>query len=182
MSERIHMVAAVALNGVIGMSQQNKMPWHLPSDLKRFKAVTTGKTIVMGRRTFESIGSKPLPNRRNVVITSDPHFTWRYKVPTYKSVAAAFLQEKDPDLYVIGGQRVFEEADSLIPYSYFITLVMANPPGDVKFPHPGYKFNSRFFSPPGPILYHRQHNSEWIEENGFTYCFIDFARHSPPLC
>jgi len=172
----IHIVAAVALNGVIGDSKTNKMPWHLPTDLKNFKNITLGKTVVMGRRTFESIG-KALPGRRNIVITQDPQFKWRHKVNTYASVAEAMAQEKE-DLYAIGGQRIFEEAIKLIPTTFFITTVLAKPAGDVKFPSDGYSFQGRFYMPPGSfILYHRLKEPEWIEENGFKFQINEYSRN-----
>ena len=68
---RIAMIWAMANNGVIG--RQNKLPWHLPNDLKYFKRLTSGKTVIMGRKTYESIG-RPLPNRINIVITRAKDF------------------------------------------------------------------------------------------------------------
>ncbi len=174
----LFIVAAVALNGVIGDSKTNKMPWHLPTDLKRFKEITMGKTVVMGRKTFESIG-KALPGRRNVVITSDPQFRWRHKVTTYPSVSAALAAEKE-DLYVIGGQKIFEEAVmELLPRKFFITQVLAKPAGDVKFPCDGYSFSGRFYLPKNNFnLYHRVEQSEWMEENGFKFQFLEFERNA----
>lgn len=64
---RISLIAAKSENGVIG--KDNKLPWHLPEDLKYFKKMTLGKPVIMGRKTFESMGSKPLPNRENIVLT-----------------------------------------------------------------------------------------------------------------
>jgi dihydrofolate reductase len=173
----IHIVAAVALNGVIGDSKTNKMPWHLPTDLKNFKEITLGKTVVMGRKTFESIG-KALPGRRNIVITKDPQFRWRHKINTYTSVAEALAQEKE-DLYAIGGNGIFAEALKLLPTTFFITVVMAKPEGDVKFPGgDGYSFLSKFYMPVGSwVLYHRQHEPEWIEENGFKFQINEYTRN-----
>src|SRR5215469_11090199 len=65
-AHRIAVIAAVARNGIIGV--ENRLPWHLPEDLRRFRALTTGHAVIMGRKTFESIG-KPLPGRRNIVVT-----------------------------------------------------------------------------------------------------------------
>lgn len=67
----VTLIVAVADNGVIGRA--NSLPWHLPEDLKRFKRLTMGKPMIMGRKTFESIG-KPLPGRRNIVVTRDPNY------------------------------------------------------------------------------------------------------------
>lgn len=127
---KISLIAAVAENRVIG--QDNDLPWHLPADLKRFKALTTGHVIVMGRKTFESIG-RPLPNRRSVVITRNPE----YRAPG-ASVVASFeeaLEQAagDDEVFVIGGATIFAQA---LPQadSLYLTLVHAEPPGDVRFP------------------------------------------------
>jgi dihydrofolate reductase len=178
-SSNINIVVAVALNGVIGDSKTNQMPWNIPSDLKHFKSLTLNKTVVMGRRTFESIG-KPLPNRRNIVITSDPQFKWRHKVQTYSSVLQAMANETE-DLYAIGGQRIFEEVmKDLLPTTFYVTLILAKPPGDIKFPSDGYSFNGRFYIPQQNfILYHLREESEWMEENGFKFKFTEFSRNVP---
>jgi dihydrofolate reductase len=176
MSKNVHVVAAVALNGVIGNSKTNKLPWHLPSDLKRFKAITTGKTVVMGRKTFESIG-KPLPDRRNIVITSDPRFYWRHKITTYPSVATAMLNEQD-DLYAIGGQRIFEEVlHDLLPTSLHVTIVMMEPEGDILFPIDPHRLAASFYiAPSNLILYSLAERQQVMEENGIKFRFADFRR------
>ena len=170
-------VAAVALDGTIGDSKTNSLPWDLPSDLRNFKAITLNKTVVMGRRTFESIGNRPLPKRRNIVITSDPQFTWRHKITTYASVSEAMVGESDStDLYVIGGQRVFEEAMDLVPRTFYITVVKKNVGGDVKFPIEGHKFLSNLLMHTRDLtLYMRVNHSPWIEENGVEFCFNEFS-------
>jgi dihydrofolate reductase len=130
----ISIVAAVAKNGVIGA--KNDLPWYLPEDLKRFKQLTTGKTVLMGRKTFESILArlgKPLPNRDNVVITRNKE----YKVPegvfTHTDVATALRNHGSADIYVIGGGELFsqtiDKADVL-----HITHVDKEVEGDVFFP------------------------------------------------
>ena len=100
----VTLVAAVAENGVIGNG--NRMPWHLPADLKRFKALTLGKPILMGRRTFEAIG-KPLPGRRNLVLTRATDL----RVPGIEivhSLEEALAAAADsPELMVIGGAEVY---------------------------------------------------------------------------
>jgi len=96
-------IVAMARNGVIG--RDNGLPWHLPDDLKRFKALTMGHAILMGRKTFDSIG-KPLPGRRNLVLTRNA--TWR--APGCEGVASiddALAAAGDSTLFVIGGAEVF---------------------------------------------------------------------------
>lgn len=100
-------LVAISANGVIGVD--NRLPWHYPADLQRVKRLTTGNTIVMGRLTYTSIG-KPLPNRRNIVVTRG-HIDG---VECVASLAAAVaLAEKDPvgdTLWFFGGARIFAEA------------------------------------------------------------------------
>jgi len=103
MSDAPIALVAMADNGVIG--RDNGLPWHLPDDLKRFKATTLGHSVLMGRRTFESIG-KPLPGRRNLVLTRNP----AWDVPgceTVTSVDAARAIAGSSKLFVIGGAEVF---------------------------------------------------------------------------
>jgi dihydrofolate reductase len=124
------MVIAAAENGVIG--RDNELPWHLPADLKRFKALTMGKPMLMGRKTFESIG-KPLPGRTSVVLTRSAD--WRREgVITVGSVEEAIQRVGDvPELVVIGGAEVFRLA---LPYTQRIhlTRVHADLSGDIKIP------------------------------------------------
>ena len=103
-------VVAMADNGVIG--RDNGLPWHLPDDLKRFKALTMGHTLLMGRKTFDSIG-RALPGRRNLVLTRNR--TWR--APGCEGVASiddALAAAGDSTLFVIGGAEVFSACWPLI--------------------------------------------------------------------
>lgn len=127
----VTLVAAIAENGVIGNG--NRLPWHLPADLKRFKALTMGKPILMGRKTFEAIG-KPLPGRRNLVLTRSADF----RVPgveTVSSIDAALAADMDAaELMVIGGAEVYR---LFLPYAQrmYLTRVHAPIAGDTRFPH-----------------------------------------------
>lgn len=126
----LSIIVAMSENRVIGRA--GGLPWHLPADLKRFKQLTTGHAIIMGRKTFESIG-KPLPNRRNIVITRQ--ITWRFPgVETAPDLDTAIrLATDDPEVFIIGGAEVFREAESRADRMY-ITLICANVEGDVLFP------------------------------------------------
>ncbi len=96
-------LVAMADNGVIG--HDNRLPWHLPDDLRRFKALTMGHAILMGRRSFESIG-RALPGRRNLVLTRNP--AWRAAgCEVVATPAAALVAAGDSTLFVIGGAEVF---------------------------------------------------------------------------
>lgn len=120
----------MAKNRVIGAN--NALPWHLPSDLKRFKALTMGHHILMGRKTFESIG-RVLPGRTSVVISRNPGYR-PAGVVVARSVADAFDKARgDEEIFVIGGEQVFREA---LPSAnrIYLTEIDRDFPGDVFFP------------------------------------------------
>jgi dihydrofolate reductase len=127
---RITLIAAVARNGVIG--HEGRMPWHLPDELAHFKATTMGHPLVMGRRTFESIG-RALPGRRTIVVTRDP--SWHHPgVETAHSFAEAVaLAGPADEVFVAGGAQVYAEA---LPFAHrlLLTEVDAEPEGDTWFP------------------------------------------------
>ncbi|KZC02536.1 dihydrofolate reductase [Methylobacterium radiotolerans] len=124
----VSLVAAVARNGVIG--RDNGLAWHLSSDLKRFKALTMGKPMLMGRRTWDSIG-RPLPGRRTLVLTRDTGFRAEgvETVHDWNSALAAAGAE----LMVVGGAEIYALA---LPHAdrLHLTEVEAEPAGDVRFP------------------------------------------------
>ena len=128
------LIAAVARNGVIGNA--GSLPWHLPSDLKRFKQVTMGRPVIMGRKTWESIG-KPLHGRLNIVVTRNPGFapagaTVAGSLAQALEIAADMAPEAD-EVFVIGGGELYREAMPLAGRLY-ITEVAAEPEGDTRFP------------------------------------------------
>ena len=104
MSE-IVLVVAIAENGVIG--KQGKIPWHISEDLKRFKAMTVGKTVVMGRKTWDSLPKKPLPNRTNVVVTRDVGWRAPGAVPATLPELDLSHIAPDQDWMVIGGGEIY---------------------------------------------------------------------------
>lgn len=129
-AEPVVLVAAVALNGVIGA--EGDIPWHLPEDLRRFKALTMGGALIMGRKTFDAIG-RPLPGRQTIVVTRDP--SWQADgVTTAGSVEHALgsvEQERAP--YVVGGGEIYRLAMPLAD-RLEITEVHRSPEGDATFP------------------------------------------------
>lgn len=134
---KLAIIAAIGKNRVIG--KDGKMPWHIPEDLKRFKRLTTGHTILMGRKTFESI-AKPLPNRRNVVISSKPILN----IETYPSIEEALAALEDQDkVFIIGGGQIYarllERTDEL-----YLTFVDKEVEGDAFFPPYEHLLNSEF--------------------------------------
>jgi len=126
----LSIIVAMTDDRVIG--RDNALPWRLPEDLKRFKTITMGHPIIMGRRTFESIG-KPLPGRRNIVVTSRPLAAAGVQTARSLNEALALCPEGEGERFVIGGARMFEEALSRADKIY-LTLVHADVPGDVRFP------------------------------------------------
>lgn len=132
----LHLVAAIADNGVIG--DDNRLIWRLKSDLKRFRTITWGKPLIMGRKTFASIG-KPLPGRETIVLTRDPGFVVEgATVARDLSEALARGQEIGARMgaeaiVVAGGAEVYAQALPLCD-ALRLTLVHANPPGDARFP------------------------------------------------
>lgn len=104
----VHLIAAVSTNGIIGID--NHLPWRLPADLQRFKALTHGHPTIMGRKTFESIGSKPLPGRPAIVLTRSA--TLPETVTTVDHLGAALLAAAACDtgaVFVIGGEQLYHE-------------------------------------------------------------------------
>ena len=126
----ITFIVAVADNGVIG--RDNTLPWHLPDDLKRFKRLTLGKPIVMGRKTFESIG-KPLPGRQNIVVTRDTNYQREGVTVVHDAEAALRAAGAAPEVMVIGGAELFR---TLLPRAgrLHLTRVHGNIEGDVVWP------------------------------------------------
>lgn len=122
-------------NRVIGL--RNALPWRLPADMAHFRAVTTGHPVIMGRKTFESLG-RPLPNRTNIVVTRDPEFAApgclvAQSVDAALETAVAHTDPAHPEIFVIGGENLYRQ---LLPYAsrLYPTLVDAEVEGDAWFP------------------------------------------------
>lgn len=128
----IALVVAVAENGVIG--RENALPWRLSADLRRFKALTMGHTVIMGRKTFESIG-KGLTGRRNLVVSRNPEFRPEGATRVPNLVAAFTEAGPTGEVFVIGGADIYRQA---MPHAekIYLTLVRAAPEGDAHFPLP----------------------------------------------
>lgn len=139
---KFSLIACMDKNGAIGKS--GTIPWHVPSDLKRFKAITSGHIVIMGRRTFESLGRKPLPNRFNIVVSSqidivtqcDPNL---YLVKSLKeAVGLALYHGKDKsEAFIIGGTALYAEALSvgLVDTMHLTHLNIEVEGADTFFPH-----------------------------------------------
>ena len=128
---KITLVAAIASNNVIG--KENSLPWNIPEDLKRFKQMTSGHTILMGRKTFDSIG-RPLPNRQNIVMTKDENFEREgIKVINDFDEALELIKESNDDIFVIGGSKIYELFEP-VANSLAITRILKDFEGDAFFP------------------------------------------------
>lgn len=127
----ISLIVAMDKNRVIGV--ENKLPWHLPADLKRFKDLTLGHHIVMGRKTFESIG-KPLPGRTNVVITRQSDYRPQGCTVVHSLEAAMMTSQGDSEVFIIGGGELFKQALSFADKVYVTLIDTAVPRGDAYFP------------------------------------------------
>lgn len=156
----VALIYAVSENHVIGNG--DKLPWHLPADFRHFKELTTGHTVIMGRRTFQSIG-RPLPGRQNIVLTRD----LAYKaegIDVAHSLDEAIDKAEDDSVFVIGGANVFAEALPLATRIYE-TRVNTSVVGDVLF---------------DPDLSHWLEESEEIhladEHHEYDYSFITYVR------
>lgn len=126
----ISIIAAMGKNRVIGKG--NSLPWNLPEDMKRFRELTLGKPVVMGRKTFESIG-KPLPNRKNIIITRDKEYNAGGCIVVHSADEALKAAGESMEIMVIGGEQIFREflpkADRL-----YLTFIDKDFEGDSFFP------------------------------------------------
>ena len=130
----LEMIAAVAKNGVIG--KENRLPWHIPEDLKLFKRITTGRLIVMGQKTWQSLGCKPLPNRQHLILSRTPTDECS-PVHRFVTDVPSALEVTDGDAIVIGGGEIYR---LFLPYirKLHITHVNMDVEGDAFFPEVDY--------------------------------------------
>lgn len=127
---KISIIVAMASNRAIG--QNNQMPWHLSADLKKFKKITMGSPILMGRKTFESIGH-PLPGRRNIIISRNKHYQQK-DCDVFNNVEKAMSAcEKNDEIFIIGGASIYESTLSRANFLY-LTQIHKKFDGDTFFP------------------------------------------------
>lgn len=155
-------IAAVARNGVIGVG--NRLPWHLPADLKHFKALTTGRTVIMGRRTWESLPDKfrPLPGRRNMVVTQNAAYRAEGAV-VVTSLPAALAAAQSDEAFVIGGAELYAAALPLADRLQ-LTEIDAAFDGDTHFPAID------------PRQWRETARETHKDEAGFSYAFVTCER------
>lgn len=127
----ISLIWAMAANGVIG--KDNDMPWHLPRDFDYFKSQTLGKRMLMGRKTWDSLGGKPLKGRTSIVLTRDRSFAPEGAEVVYSLEEAVAEGDKGDELMVIGGAEIYK---MMLPYAdkLLVTRIEQDIQGDTKFP------------------------------------------------
>ncbi len=161
-SQNISIIVAVAQNFAIGLN--NDLLFHLPEDLKRFKKITTGKALIMGKRTFYSLPKAPLPNRRNIVVTDIPGETFPGCESAESIEEAIELVKNEPEAFIIGGGMIYRQFYPLAGKLY-LTLVHKDLEADTFFPT--IDFND---------WQETAREDLFDEKNGFSYSYLDLAR------
>lgn len=163
----LSLIAAISQNHIIG--KNNQLPWHLPADLKHFKELTINKPIIMGRKTFESIG-KALPHRRNIIITrQDEYKTNNSEV--YASIDAALAAiATEPEVMIIGGAELYKQTINHANRLYLTLVDIAIEDGDAYFP----QWDRTVWS----VTHEEKHKCD--EHNAFDYTFLTLDRMHKP--
>jgi|TARA_Y100000310_G_scaffold344724_2_gene459063 dihydrofolate reductase len=158
---KVSFVVAMGKNRVIG--KDNSLPWSMPADMKRFKELTTGKTIVMGRKTFESIG-KALPNRKNIILTRDENYKAEHCIVVNSIEEALEIAESEEEVMVIGGANIYEQ---FLPKAnrIYLTIIDNDFGGDKYFPEYGNEWKE---------IEREEHEAD--EENKYDYVFLTLER------
>ena len=156
--KNLSLIVAVANHNVIGIN--NTLPWHLPEDLKRFRALTTGHHIIMGRKTYESLG-RLLPNRTTVIVTRNKNYQVEGALIAHNLQAALTLCEGDNEPFLIGGAELYKEGIQLANKLY-ITEVHADFGGDA------------YFEKVDLTHWQELEREKNIAENGFQYSYVSY--------
>lgn len=161
---KISLIAAMAEDRIIG--RDNQMPWHLPADLKHFKSITLGKPVIMGRKTYESIG-KALPGRQNIVISRKPNYQLSDAcvVPNCED-ALAVAQKSADDVMIIGGGTIYEAFLAQATHLH-LSFIKLNVDGDTRFPD---------WNAVGPWKEISREAHQADEKNKYDYEFVAFER------
>ena len=156
---KISLIAAVSKNGVIG--EKNSLIWKLPEDMKRFRQLTAGKPVIMGRKTFESIG-KPLPNRKNIIITRDKNYRAEGCIAVHSVDDALKAGKGAEEIMVIGGAQIYKQFLPIANRMY-LTFIDKDFEGDAYFP----EYNKNEW---------KEISREEHQNTQFNYAFLDFER------
>ena len=158
----------VAVSEDLGIGKDNDLLWHLPEDMKRFKRLTTGNTVIMGRRTWESLPRKPLQGRRNIVITDIQGEEFEGAESAVSINDAASKCKKDEEAFIIGGGSVYRQFMPLADRLY-ITHVHKKAPADVFFPEIDPKI--------WKVIEKEEFKAN--EPDGIPYTYIIYSRRKP---
>ena len=158
----VSIIVAVAQNGTIG--DKNALLWHIKEDMRFFRTTTSGHAVIMGRKTFESLGSKPLPKRTNIVITrQDVEFEGALTAHSLQEAIA--MAEGDEEVFIIGGAQIYAQALECADRLY-LTLVERDYEGDTSFPEIDYRY--------WQLVAEERH--ERGEEYEYPFSFLTFDR------
>lgn len=160
---RVSIIVAVADNGVIGRDGQ--LPWHISADLKRFKAMTMGHHLIMGRKTFDSVG-RPLPGRKTIVVTRNRDFRFPDVLTAGSVESALLLAQGDDEAFIAGGAEIYAQVLHRADRMY-LTRVHAEPEGDVVFPE---------FDDVNEWRLVDSEHCEADEKNQYPYSFLTYER------
>lgn len=158
-------IVAADLNGAIGSNGQ--IPWHISEDFKRFKALTLGHPVIMGRKTWESLPRRPLPGRRNIVITRNPEYIAEGAETALSTAEALALCAADEVPFIIGGATIYAELYDLCTRIYLTRVHLQVADADAHF------------ATPSPDLWHLANSSDLLTApDGTQYQFLDYHRRS----
>jgi len=161
--KRISIIVAIAKNFAIG--RNNQLLWHIPSDLKRFKKITSGHQVIMGKLTYESLPIRPLPNRRNIVITDNPEETFDGCTTVYSIEEALNLCNEQEESFIIGGGSVYRQ---FLPFcnKLYLTMVDKEFEADTYFP--------RLDLTKWKLIEREDHDPD--DATDFSYSFLIFGK------
>jgi dihydrofolate reductase len=160
MTPRLSIIAAVARNRTIG--RDNALPWHLPEDLKHFRALTMGHHIVMGRKTYESLG-RLLPGRTTVIVTRNPGYRVEGAVVVTSLQQALEACRGEPEVFIIGGAELYRQALPVADRLY-MTEIEADFEGDVHFPELP------------PSTWHEVSRESRVSADGLPFSYVEYSR------
>jgi len=158
----ITIIAAIAENNALG--KNNQLIWHLPADLKRFKEVTNGHHIIMGRKTFESLG-KPLPNRTNIIITRNKDYKHEGCIVVHSLEEAIKTADNDPNPFILGGAEIYKQAMKIAD-KLDLTFVHQSFEADAFFPEIDLKIWKEI----------ARKDFKADERNAYNYSFLTYIR------
>jgi dihydrofolate reductase len=153
----------VAVSDDWGIGKDNDLLWHISEDLKRFKRLTTGNTIIMGKKTWESLPRRPLPGRKNVVLTDNPKEVIENSVTAYSIEDALGKCEKGEEIFIIGGGSIYRQFMTIADRLY-ITHVHKKAPADIYFPEID------------PKIWKVTEEEQFLSDDGIPYTYSVYQR------